>query len=300
MLCIYHKGDLDGKCSGAIIKLKFPNCECIGTDYGHDTPWEKMEQHKNDTIFLVDFSFPIEDMIKIKQSFKDNFIWIDHHKSAIEKSEENGYSDLNGKRFSKEEPRLTKAGCELTWTYVNGGVPPRAVSLLGRYDVWDHEIDKHILPFQYGMRAVNNRPIDKIWKELLEPDESGIYPEYKLNDIIEKGQAILSYERQLNEQVVKSTSFTVDFEHITFIAVVRSHSNSKIFDSVFNPETHQACMIISFGKNFCKVSMYCDPESDLDLSGIAVKYGGGGHKSACGFQTTDWDLIKSIMPKWGN
>lgn len=34
MYCFYHSKDLDGKCSGAIVKYKFPDCNMIGIDYG--------------------------------------------------------------------------------------------------------------------------------------------------------------------------------------------------------------------------------------------------------------------------
>lgn len=36
----YHSADLDGFCSGAIIKYSFPECELIPINYGDTFPWE--------------------------------------------------------------------------------------------------------------------------------------------------------------------------------------------------------------------------------------------------------------------
>lgn len=138
--CYYHKIDLDGKCSAAIVRRKYPDCELIGVDYPDRPDFDKI--NPGDTVFVVDFSFEPDDMRAIAAIAKIDFIWIDHHKSAIEKMESNLMSHVQGKR------EIGKAGCELTWEYFFPNEPmPIAVSRLGRYDVWDHEIFR-VVPFQ--------------------------------------------------------------------------------------------------------------------------------------------------------
>ena len=39
-ICFYHKSDLDGVCSAAIVKRFVPDCELYGVDYGEEFPWE--------------------------------------------------------------------------------------------------------------------------------------------------------------------------------------------------------------------------------------------------------------------
>ena len=39
-LCIYHSADLDGVCSGAIMRRAFPEATMLGYDYGQPFPWE--------------------------------------------------------------------------------------------------------------------------------------------------------------------------------------------------------------------------------------------------------------------
>ena len=39
-ICFYHKADLDGVCSAAIVKHFVPECELYGIDYGDEYPWD--------------------------------------------------------------------------------------------------------------------------------------------------------------------------------------------------------------------------------------------------------------------
>ncbi len=77
----YHSADLDGHCSGAIVKYKFPDIEAIKINYGDKFPWGTI--YSGETIYMVDFSLqPFEDMIKLNKLA--NLIWIDHHKTSID------------------------------------------------------------------------------------------------------------------------------------------------------------------------------------------------------------------------
>ena len=62
-ICLYHRSDLDGKCSGAIVKRHIPGTEMIGIDYGDKIPWKDLEGAH---VYLVDFSLqPWTDMIRL-------------------------------------------------------------------------------------------------------------------------------------------------------------------------------------------------------------------------------------------
>jgi len=78
MKCFYHKSDLDGHCSGAIIKYFFPECEMIGVDYKSVLDFNEIGI--NETVYVLDFSFDRETMDKLNQ--KAELIWMDHHKSV--------------------------------------------------------------------------------------------------------------------------------------------------------------------------------------------------------------------------
>ena len=40
--CFYHLADLDGHCSGAIVKYKYPDAELFGINYGQAFPYDKI------------------------------------------------------------------------------------------------------------------------------------------------------------------------------------------------------------------------------------------------------------------
>ena len=65
---VYHKRDLDGKCSGAIAvkwheEENLPY-ELVPYDYGEPFPWDKIT--KADTVYMLDVSLqPYEEMYKL-------------------------------------------------------------------------------------------------------------------------------------------------------------------------------------------------------------------------------------------
>lgn len=174
-ICFYHKADLDGVCSAAIVKHFVPECELYGIDYGDEFPLDKVRPGENaDTdplwspyfkrdaepsapatgtqayayevikapcrvVYMVDFSLPYAAMRHLAHI--SNLIWIDHHKTAIAECMELGCKGVQYSGF---------AACELTWAWfgslINEGIidlvrevsqAPEAVRLLGRYDVFD-------------------------------------------------------------------------------------------------------------------------------------------------------------------
>lgn len=167
---IYHSIDLDGWMSAAIVKYwfektmpkgieytfakpmndgqsgkkiwhsQYDNCKIlnfIGYNYGDTIP----DLSDYDKVIMCDISFPKEEMTKLFNKFDTEFIWIDHHKSAIIDNgelDEYGIEDIstlyNGLR------KTDFAACELTWMYFFPNEPmPEIVRLLGRYDCFGHK-----------------------------------------------------------------------------------------------------------------------------------------------------------------
>ena len=271
MKCFYHSADLDGHCSGALVKRFFPLCEMTGINYGQEFPWDSIE--KGERVFMVDFSLqPFTDMIKLRGMC--DLTWVDHHETAISDARKHDFI-VDGKLS------IGIAGCELVWRYLYPtDSVPRAVYLLGRYDVWDHD-DEDTLPFQYGMRQYTNTL----------PDNTGFWEEvfthkYLWEKIADTGRTLLSYEAAQNEKFCRAYSFETNFNGFTGICANRGFTNSKVFDSVYDPEKHH--MMITFCRlklpaKKWTVSLY-STRDDVDCGAIAKSLGGGGHKGAAGFQ----------------
>jgi nanoRNase/pAp phosphatase (c-di-AMP/oligoRNAs hydrolase) len=63
-------------------------------------------------------------------------------------------------------------------------------------------------------------------------------------------------------------------------------TNSQTFDSVWDPEKYDAMLTFGWRRGQWTVSLY-SVKQDVDVSEVAVKHGGGGHKGAAGFQCTE-------------
>lgn len=283
MKCFYHSADLDGHCSGAIVKFFNPECELFPINYGQDFPWDKIE--KMERVFMVDFSLqPFEGMQRLNTLC--DLVWIDHHKTAIDDAPTAGL-------LLKGLQRVGIGACALTWEYFSSEPVPYAVILLAEYDVWNHT-DTWTLPFQYGLRLKNTWPEERlIWGDLFRGGVDAVRP------YVEAGRVILEYEAQTNAKFCKAYAFETLFnwghkdcpnEYPTHqfkaICVNKGFTNSKVFDSAWNPEKHD--LMITFcrlplPKQQWTVSLYSD-KPEINCGAIAKSFGGGGHKGAAGFQ----------------
>lgn len=278
MLCLHHY-DLDGHCSAAILKYRYPDIETYEINYGDEIPWEKI---KNNVICIVDFSFNLDDMKRALKEAK-KVIWIDHHISAIK--------DLDS--IAKEIPGVRDvdekySGCELTWKYVFPDLDvPRVVKLLGRYDVHDY-LDKIVLPFQYAMRTKETDPKDSmnLWVNLFNDSDGLDFLDYDslIEEIIEEGKPMAKFIENRNVEFVKNNAVCVHLDGYKFLAINTYVENSNALERLFKPDKWDAMMVFYRRSGGWSVSIYNgDFDTGVDCEKIAQKYGGGGHADAAGF-----------------
>lgn len=275
MKCFYHSADLDGHCSGALIKWMFPHCETIGINYGDEFPWHRIQEDTED-IFMVDFSLqPFEQMIKLHELSNGRLIWIDHHISAIK--EYNDWANTNLiTNLIRGFRRDGIGACALVWEFLTSQKIPTFAKLLAEYDVWDHS-DPRTLSFQYGMRLQDNTlPENEIfWSSLFDVEI--------VNRITEDGGIVLKYQNAENKKYIDACGFETQLDDLRCIAINKMLTNSQIFDSVWDQSKYDVMLTFGFRKGQWTVSLYTD-KPDVDVSVIAKNYGGGGHKGAAGFQ----------------
>lgn len=283
IVVIYHRADFDGLFCREIARkfINHSNVEFIGWDYGDQVPVVS----NDDTLFMLDIS--IEGLMG-----HPKLTWIDHHKSAMEKY-------LNPESWNWSSYRYHYcidgvAACRLTWEYfqrwddqhgalaekeafVNRTLPePMAVRLAGEYDIWDKR-DPNAELFQHGLRS---RELNSGWWEDLLGENSWQY----CHVLLDAGNAIQYAKTQENESIIKANGFTVEFEGLKFLACNAARYNSHLFTAGLTPE-HDGCLGFNWDGTQWKVSLYHAPGKEHhDLSIIATKYGGGGHRGACGFR----------------
>lgn len=307
---IYHSADFDGIFCREIAKKFLPDAEFIGWDYGDAT----IPFPSEGTVYLMDLSPDCFGEIFVFGARKlERLIWIDHHKTAIE----NYPKSIPGYRIDGV------AACRLAyhWFTCSKGAhadgtlaekedfvirrvhEPLAVRLVGEYDIWDKR-DPRAELFQFGLRSCNLEPyfrdllelshkstVDEIGAladaghtNLLEPDGTMAPP--LIWSLLQHGETLQYARGEEYREVITAQGFDVVLEGYTYLAC-NSHEldiRSQLFDAGIKPH-HEGLLGFTFNGKDWRVSLYGIPGQDIDHSLIAVKYGGGGHKNACGFRS---------------
>ena len=284
--CFYHRADLDGHCSAAIVRLwcKRHGHEFVprGVNYGEEIDW-LAGADENAMAVVCDFTpegnAPAVTLGKIWEKHGKGLVWIDHHKTAI------AAVGSAGREFAGAR-EVDTAACVLAWHYFfKGEARPVAVTWLGKYDVFDrtdmHMWEGAVLPFQYGMRLHKTNPDGSdepgLWKVLL-ADPLGIAASH----IASAGETCLKYERAQNARSAKSAAYDCEFEGLLCCAV-NVRGNSLVLDSYARPE-HRMRVLWGFAGGRWRVSLYENGHDDVDCGEVAKRHGGGGHKGAAGFE----------------
>ena len=264
--CFYHKADLDGRCSAAIIRRRYPDCQLVGIDYGDDFPWNDIVQ--DEKVFMVDFSLePFADMVKLAEMV--DLVWIDHHESAIAAHEQSGLAIL-GVQISGI------AACVLTWQYIYPHSPvPWAVEKLGLYDVWQHS-DHAVKVFQSGMWLENTAPDSDVWPIVFANDMAWVA------NVLARGNTVLQHQQQRNSVYGATCAFETTFQGLAALAINSGLANSLLFDDQWDDNRHQIMVAFVWAKSQWKISLYSKKDGP-PVNQIAEMYGGGGHKHAAGF-----------------
>lgn len=290
--CVFHNADFDGLFSGAIVYSYYKNIkediDLIGWDFG--IPLVDVSDYE--TVVLVDL--PPTCLIGYNI---DDLIWIDHHQTAIEKFE----NQLVGMQINGV------AASRLAWNYFfqNGSgkyenfvnrqvAEPLCITLVGEHDIWDHH-DSLAMGFQFGLNAIKSSwtPEELADKFLLQNCDPNVirwndgYHDADTVSIAESGKLIEKWQENFASTICKENSYLVDFEGVKFCALVSVHARmSTWFPDESTMCGAEALMNIRVkGNGFATISLYHrDGFKDYDLSVIAKKHGGGGHKGACGFE----------------
>ena len=281
MIGFYHRGDLDGVCSGAILKKAFADrITLYGVEYGDKIDLDKIVQ-KGDTVYIVDFTFEtFAKMLELNKKAK--VIWIDHHITSIKEAKNSGEEFLGVLGDEKN----SKSAALLTWEYLFPQKSvPKGIELISLYDTWQHEFKSEVLDFYKGLEtetglSINSNAWEHIFENRLEFIQS----------ITKTGTTINKYITSNNKQYALDHAIETEFGGYKAIAINKAFGGVILFDSVWNEEKYD--IMIAFSRrssNVWKISLYTT-KKNVDCSAIAKNWGGGGHKSAAGFEIDSTEL----------
>lgn len=276
----YHHNDLDGRCAAAIVLKSIrelgawpaDDLEFIEVDYKDAIDVDAIVQ--GEIIYIVDFSFKPEVMAQVLER-TSAVIWIDHHVTA---ASYNYGRVLPGKRdFSNKG----LSGCELAWLCFFHTEPPVPVRMIGDYDSWRLFFQPECFQFYEGMKLEKTGPGELIWKGLLNGDVD------QLKKIMTNGSTAMQYRDNYCKDICRAYGYETEIDGHRAYAANLYRFGSQGFGHRFSQ--YPLCIAyIHDGRRFT-VSLYSE---QVDVSEIAKKHGGGGHKGAAGFVCSELPFKK--------
>ena len=312
-LVVYHRADMDGRLGAAIA---YQAMDGKGAAFPGTTYYLGLNREDTDVaelmhlfpllqqVYLIDYSFTPDMVFELTARESVGVCLLDHHETAIKaigaaicdwhcQAKKRLYgvlpvqisNDIICLKRLKVLPGA-QSGVSLAWRFFfPDEAVPRAVDLIRIYDTWsqndpDWEDALHLNTALIATFDPFPNYDSPVLEQLLVSDtycaetiEQGVFAE-RINSI-------------RNTQDSKAYGGTLEWEGITFLALNTS-GNSRVAEPAAIEGTHEAVLLYRWSPRggHWKVSLYnCVAlTAKPRLCDIAIKYGGGGHAGACGFQ----------------
>jgi len=264
IVIIYHADCRDGFGSAYAAWKKFgEDASYIPLNASVNIPPEGLVDKE---VYIVDFSFTKDVLQNLVETNKSVLV-IDHHISAKE-----DVLSFEGNIFDNDH-----SGAVLTWKYFH---PDTTVPPLLEY-VEDHDLWRFALPEnrEFGTALGTVDMTFQAWDALIEE----LKDTDKLINFIAKGSLLAKFEDKLVAHMMTRKE-RVLFEGHEVWALNTSEYASVLGNNLaeLNLAEEQTPIGIVYYHSDGRVKMSLRSIGDTDVSKIAAKYGGGGHKNASG------------------
>lgn len=220
---------------------------------------------KNKDIYLLDFCYDAASMRKLLKNNK-KLVVIDHH---ITRKDE---SKISIERLF----RINNSGAVLSWRFFHPMAKiPKLLLFVEDIDLWKMKV------YKSGaiMAAVDLYPMSfRSWDKMaLEMETSSGRKKYA-----RQGETVLDYNRKMADKLIHLQATPVVFENKKSLAVNSPVLESEIGNSLVKMGAEVGIVWNIKNGGRLKVSLRSNPHK-IDVSKLAERFGGGGHKSAAGF-----------------
>lgn len=287
---IYHSPCDDGFGAAWVVHQRWGgSVEYVPCTYGAVVP-EVTGRH----VLIGDFSFK-EPILRMLAEKAASVVVLDHHKTAQEDLHKYGvldaerfncdfvFAELDGAADTEEPlPLLTvfdmeKSGARMVWDFVYPGCPvPPLIAFIEDRDLWRFQIPA-TKAFSLYLRS---HPYDfDVWtginEALLSDSES----------VLEKARAIEGfYDQKVAEMVQQTRWIWINGYQVPAVNCSWAFA-SDVAHAVLNANPgapFAACYYDRFDGS--RTYSLRSEDSRIDVSAIAKRYGGGGHRNAAGFE----------------
>jgi len=227
---------------------------------------------KGKNVAILDFSYDNQTVKKMISEAK-SLIVIDHHKSAMV-----DLHDIPNTHFD-----MSHSGARLAWDFFHPGRnPPKFIDYIEDRDLWKWDL-AYSKEFAAAFAMV--------------PFEFEAFTEFEDDSVFQKackkGSYILAYSKTVVKKVADRATLRICDGKKVYI-VNSSHWMSEIGSRLSTDCDYAVIWYYDHSRQEYRVSLRSFHE-DVDVSEIAKKYGGGGHKKAAGFSLTKDKHIDDIF-----
>ena len=267
---------------------------------------------------MTDLSFnEVSAMKYLKNTFKNHFIWIDHHAPAIKASIKEGYGGLEGYRDTNQSAILNAYRYfydPLNITRENGTLP-NVLRVLSAYDSFSYEREGYEFDYveavNLGANSMYELDFDKctqMLNDILYYDyteyvwKASINNDYILANLEKCGKIIQKYERQKNKKIITDYGdgdwFIENTNRKCIVLFMQGQTSLIMFDSVKHLYSNAAVFKRTPTGNWT-MSLYNTNINDNFHCGeyLKEKYKGGGHSGAAGCTLPESKFLKMLKTK---
>lgn len=263
MKILYHKNCYDGfgaawALSRATVCMEVLERDCIPVEYGSLPP---KDLPAGEEIYILDFSYSREVIQAMRTIYGKVFV-VDHHKTAKEE-----LKGLDNCIFD-----MKKSGAVLTWEeFSHGAEMPLLLAYIQDRDLWKFE-----LPNSKAVNAyLRSQPFS-----FERFDELADVPPF----MAEHGAAILQHvEKVVAEMADRCDGLSV-LDGYLVPKVNATAYYSEVGDELCKRYPNASFSAVYFARADNVTQWSLRSHGDFDVSVVAKRYGGGGHKNAAGFE----------------
>lgn len=264
----------DGIAAAWVAKQKYPETELMGMPYGQDCYGDRFfygqDEPKYDRVIFVDFSLPLDQLEELRSFMEVNVI--DHHKTAM-----NDLQNFSGAIFDMEE-----SGATLTWkTFFPDRTMPAWLNYVKDRDLWN---------FNLPQSEEIHEAVAFMGRSMHQIDWYCSLSQEKLVELLAPiGGELLQPKRKRVAEIASTAIPCIVEGHEAMIVEVddsESRLTSDVCSAVYKSNPEKA-FVMAYSWNEAESLYALSFRSDknggnFDVSTIAKKFNGGGHRNASG------------------
>ena len=276
-IIIYHASCSDGMCAAWIYNIWYEEMKKTNFFMKKKKPFFYAMYHgtqedkksklpvitNNKNVLILDFSFSLETILYIKSKC-NNFLLLDHHKSA--------YEELKNEKDCLFD--LSKSGCVMAWNYF---FPETRIPPFIKYIE-----DRDLYIFKYPETKAFSRTLFLHGFSFKEFDTLLEFSDDDYEEYINIGKILLQADERHISSFVRSSKKCIFLNQYVVYVVTNKMFRSEVGDRLCDEKTDCdfiLCIEYSVVENNWSFSLK-SKEGKMDVEKIASAYGGGGHTYA--------------------